>query len=142
MKNLIIFLFVSIITNVVYAQYPNYGYNPNSSMQNIGVGLQGILYGNYASNASQGNMYGEAAVMNAYGNYLVSRSTANINNEMAYSMYLNNQRLRTTTYFEKRQINGYYRDIEEWQKEERSRLKRSGLYDKEAIEYIYNIRRP
>ena len=36
-----------------------------------------------------------------------------------------------------RRYNGYYRDMEEWRKSERSKLKREGRYDREAIEYIY-----
>lgn len=111
-------------------------------MNNIGIGLQGILSASYASSPQQGYMYGQAATINAEGNYLLNQSMANINNETAYSMSLHNQTLRARTYFEKRQINGYYRDMETWQKEERSRLKRYGLYDKEAIEYLYNIHQP
>lgn len=43
-------------------------------------------------------------------------------------------------FFEMRRYNGYYRDMEEWRKSERSKLKREGRYDREAIEYIYGIR--
>lgn len=144
MKILIVLVLSILISPSCYAQYSYYGgyYNPNVAMNNIGMGLQGILQNNYASSAQQGAMYGQAATINAQGNYLLNQSMANINNEMAYSMSLHNQTLRARTFFEKRQINGYYRDMEAWQREERSRLKRSGLYDKESIEYLYDIRRP
>ena len=50
----------------------------------------------------------------------------------------NNPRLNYIyTIFEARRMNGYYRDLEEWRKKEKAALKREGLYDRDAIEYIY-----
>jgi len=43
-------------------------------------------------------------------------------------------------FFEMRRYNGYYRDMEEWRRSEKVKLKREGRYDREAIEYIYGIR--
>jgi hypothetical protein len=137
MKKLSLCLFIFIFSpTVAYSQYSGY------EMQNIGIGLQGILSNNYASSPMQGQMYGQAANMNAYGNYVYNQSLANINNQIAYSMSLDNQTQRARVFFEKRQINRYYRDMEGWQREERARLKRSDLYDKAAIEYLYDIRKP
>lgn len=132
----IIFLLFSNLSN---GQYPYGYYNQNNSMNNIGMGLQGILSNNYASSAQQGSMYGQAAEINAYGNYVVNQSIANINNQTAYSMSLNNQVLRARTFFEKRQMNRYYRDLEDYQRKERVRLKASGVYDIDAIESMYRL---
>lgn len=129
------------LSDSVMAQYPGYGgyYNPNAGMNNIGLGLQSILSNNYASSVQQGSMYGQAAEINAYGNYVVNQSIANINNQTAYAMSLNNQVLRTQTFFQKRQINRYYRDLEEYQRQERIRLKASGLYTDEDIARLYRL---
>lgn len=139
MKTILVII-VIVISNVASAQYPSYG--PNVGMNNVGLGLQGILSNNFASSPQQGAMYGEAAMINAYGNYAVNQSMANINNQMAYGMALDNKLKRIRTTFEARQINRYYRDIEAWQAAERNRLKNMGIYDREAIEDVYNIRRP
>lgn len=51
----------------------------------------------------------------------------------------NNPRLNYIyTLFEARRMNGYYRDLEEWRKQQKAALKRAGTYDREAIEYIYS----
>jgi hypothetical protein len=36
-----------------------------------------------------------------------------------------------------RRLNAYYRDMEEWRRQERLRLKRYGLYDRASIEELY-----
>lgn len=46
----------------------------------------------------------------------------------------------TINFFQNRIYNSYYRDLEEWRKSERSKLKREGRYDRAAIEYIHGIR--
>ena len=139
MKTILVII-VIVISNVASAQYPSYG--PNVGMNNVGLGLQGILSNNFASSPQQGYMYGEAAMINSYGNYALNQSMANINNQTAYSMSLDNKLQRIRTTFEGRQINRYYRDIEAWQATERNRLKNMGVYDRAAIEDVYNIRRP
>lgn len=140
MKILLLITAILIYNSTSFAQYPSYG--PNVGMNNVGLGLQGILSNNFASSPQQGSMYGEAAMINAYGNYAVNQSMANINNQTAYGMALDNKLKRIRTTFEARQINRYYRDIEAWQATERNRLKLMGVYDREAIEDVYNIRRP
>ena len=118
------------------AQYPN-------NFQAADLALQGILFNNnYASTQQQGLLNGEAALINSQGNYLLNESQANINNQTAYSMQLDNKNKKIRTYFNGRQINSYYRDIEAWQKKEKARLRYSGKYDKEAIENIYNVYKP
>lgn len=91
--------------------------------------------------ATYGTRLGDAAVMDAQANYIMAQSEAYINYQTGYSMYLQNKLNTTRTYFNHRQMNMYYRDLEEWQKEERRALKRAGLYNREAIEYLYGIRR-
>lgn len=44
---------------------------------------------------------------------------------------------RVYTVFEARRMNSYYRDLEEWRKKERAVLKKEGIYDRDAIEYLY-----
>jgi len=46
-------------------------------------------------------------------------------------------RRQTIPYFEMRRLNAYYRDMEEWRRQERLRLKRYGLYDRASIEELY-----
>jgi hypothetical protein len=99
------------------------------------------LFGYEGQTAPSTMMLGDAAIINAESNLVLNQSQANINNQTAYSMMMHNNILRVQTFFETRQMNRFYRDLEEWQKQERSMLKRSGLYDREAIEYIYGIHR-
>ena len=87
------------------------------------------------------NQYGNAAYVNSEANMVMAQSQANINNQTAYSMYLDNRIKRTETFFQNRQINRYYRDLEEWQRQERTQLKKYGIYDREAIERLYGIQR-
>jgi hypothetical protein len=46
-------------------------------------------------------------------------------------------RKQTIPYFEMRRLNSYYRDMEEWRRQERMRLKRIGAYDRVSIEQLY-----
>lgn len=100
-----------------YPYYGGFGYNPGSATSSM--------------------MLGDAAMIQAQGQYLINQSQSNIYNQTAYSMQLENKLLRVQTFFEMRQMNRFYRDLEEWQKQERTRLKRYGFYDREAIEAIY-----
>lgn len=97
--------------------------------------------GYFAGSVPSTTMLGDASVISASGEFLLNQSEANINNQTAYSMFLNNQLLHTRVFFEKRQINGYYRDLEQWQKQARKDLKAAGIYDRDAIEYLYGIHR-
>lgn len=49
----------------------------------------------------------------------------------------NNPISSTSNFFDKRRMNGYYRDMEEWRRSERVRLKRYGIYDGDAIRDLY-----
>jgi hypothetical protein len=43
-----------------------------------------------------------------------------------------------SSFFDVRRINAYNRDMEEWRKSEKAKLKRYGVYDREAIRYLYS----
>jgi len=123
------------------AQFPSQ--QPMGNMSGLGMAFGGGFMNNFGGGTPNGNMMlGSAAATIAQGSYLVNQSEANINNQTAQSMYYDNRLKKTRTYFENRQINGYYRDIEEWQKNTRRQLRGAGIYDREAIEYIYGINKP
>lgn len=109
-----------------------------SSNTNIGYNLDYII-GNYGSGSPASTAsFGSAAVIDSMGNYAVKQSIANINNQAAYEYSLRNSALRSEIYFEKRQINGFYTTLEEWQRAEKIRLKRiNGVLSREDIMYIY-----
>jgi len=79
----------------------------------------------------------QASVIASEGGYLLDSSMANVNNQQAYSMALDNSLKSTTIYFEKRQNNMFYRDLEYWQKKERAKLKKEGSLDRKAIYKLY-----
>jgi len=133
MKNLAILLACGLLSFGYDASYAQQ-YNGNTSNPSQVYGLFGFGVGSAPSSM----MLGDAAVINAQANLVLSQSYANINYETAYAMRMDNNILRTQTFFQMRQINRYYRDLENWQKQERAMLKHSGLYDRESIEYIYN----
>jgi len=127
---------ISCNTGETNAQFPS---------QQPPMGGGNIAFGGFMNNFGGtygGSMrLGDAAAIMAQGSFLVDQSQANINNQTAESMYYDNRLKKTRTYFENRQINSYSRDIEEWQKNTRRQLRGAGMYDREAIEYIYGIRR-
>ena len=119
-----------VFGNLCYAQNP---------YDTIGNSLQAIL--NMASTANQGAANGQAAMINAQGNYELNHSQALINAEEASTLHMQNRIRYAQTYFEMRQINRYYRDLEAWQYQEKQYLKRYGMYNRENIERLYGIRR-
>lgn len=124
-KNIIVFtIFFLYLSNFSYSQETNH-INIFGNMPYVGSTALGTY------NNSQ------ASIIASEGSYLVDSSMANINNQQAYSMSLDNQIKKTSTYFEKRQINMFYKDLEYWQHKERSKLKRSGSLDRDAIYRLY-----
>lgn len=100
--------------------------------------LFGLMpYVGYSSTNAQGTANGNAAMISAEGGYLIDASQANINNQQAYSLQLDNHLKKVDTFFEARQSNSFYRDLEDWQKRERVRLKKVGAFDREAIRSLY-----
>lgn len=119
-----ILVFLSFTNNLLFA-------NDNNHINIFG----NMPYPGYTASQLYNNS--QASVIASEGGYLVDSSMANINNQQAYSMSLDNQIKYATTYFEKKQINMFYRDLQDWQNKERTKLKRSGSLDREAIYRLY-----
>lgn len=83
---------------------------------------------------------GQAAIINANANYVLKSSVANINNQKAYGLSINNDVLKTSSYFEKRQINLYNRTLEEFQKKQISQMRRYKVYSKEHLDSLFDVR--
>ena len=130
MFRFILVMFFFVFSNLCYSQNP---------YDTIGNSLQAIL--NIASTANQGAANGQAAMISAQGNYELNHSQALINAEEANTLHMQNRIRYAQTYFEMRQINRYYRDLEAWQYQEKQYLKRYGMYNRENIERLYGIRR-
>jgi hypothetical protein len=130
---ILVFIFLVLSGGEIYSQNPYLG-------NNTGMNFGGFM-NNFGGTYGGSMRLGDAAAIMAQGSFLVDQSQANINNQTAESMYYDNRLKKTRTYFENRQINSYSRDIEEWQKNTRRQLRGAGMYDREAIEYIYGIRR-
>lgn len=69
----------------------------------------GVHQPHHSSTLAEGVRRGTADIIRAEGRYNLETSVANINNEEAYSRYLDNDLKRTDTYFAKRQRNSSYR---------------------------------
>jgi len=65
----------------------------------------GQVIADYASTAAEGYARGVGNVISAAGQYNVATSQANINNQTATSMAIDNQMKWTNTYFEMRKVN-------------------------------------
>lgn len=91
------------------------------------------------ANGSNNGM-GQAAITNANANYVLKSSMANINNQKAYGLSINNDVLKTSSYFEKRQINLYNRTLEEFQKKQISQMRRYKVYSKEHLDSLFDVR--
>jgi len=133
-KIMCLFIFLILFSSSAYPQYPA---NSNNQVNFANPFGYNSSY-NIPMNTTR---LGDAAVIAANGSFLLDSSEANINNQIATSMYYDNRIKRTVTFFENRQYNSYYRDLEDWQRDTRRHLKAKGLYDREAIEYIYGIKR-
>ena len=139
-KFVLLLLFILFSNTDAKAQFPSQ--QPMGNMAGFGMAFGGGFMNNYTGTYVGSMRLGDAAATMAQGSFLLDQSQANINNQTAESMYYDNRLKKTRTYFENRQINGYYRDIEEWQKNTRRQLRSAGVYDRQAIEYIYGISKP
>ena len=86
-----------------------YTYAPLSVNRGWGWGGYG---GYHSSTLQEGIRRGQAALIEATGRYNYDTSAAAINWQEAYEMSLDNDRKKTETYFEKRQLNDSYRAAE------------------------------
>lgn len=122
------------VANVAVAQ--NYGTQTGGGFTpaDVGYNLDRLVSSSLASPSQ------EAAVINAQADYVYKSSLANINNEKAYAIHLNNDAMRASTYFEKRQINRYNRALEELQQREIARMRRSGVFSKDDLDQLFDVR--
>lgn len=93
---------------------------------------------NFSASPQQAAAYGQAAINNSYGNQILNTSEASINFETANSMHMDNSLKGVHIYFQRRQANSYYRELEQLQKEEIKYLKRSGMYNIQTLREVYN----
>lgn len=129
MKYILLGLFF-IFTNIAYSQ--NYG---NSFMPgDIGYNLDRI------TNAGLSSCSEEAAMINAQADYVYKSSLANINNQKARALELNNEAMRASVFFEKRQINRYNRALEDLQTRQISKMRRDGTLTKEELDHLFDVR--
>ncbi len=119
-------VFFLALTGTTFSQQ---GFLPSD----IGYNLDRIVSSSMSSQSE------EAAVINANGDFIYKQSLANINNEKAYEMSLNNQRLRAKVYFEKRQTNLYHRSLEEFQKKRISQMRREEYFSKAELDSLFGI---
>jgi|APCry1669189034_1035192.scaffolds.fasta_scaffold64464_2 hypothetical protein len=141
-------LFLIIISNTAIGQSPALSVSDNLNnfvntakvAETSGYGQSGRIYMESYSHADQklGKSYSYADLDLSGESYAsVNSSGYNPNNQA----HTNNPKLTYIyTHFEARRLNGYYRDLETWRKSEKSRLKREGILDREAIEYLYSLR--
>jgi len=89
-------------------------------------------------NLMMSSAYTESANMDAYGNLLLKSSLANINNQKAETLRLNNEMLRTSTYFEKRQMNLYQTSLYKVQKQEINKKLRNKTLTKQDLDNLFD----
>jgi hypothetical protein len=102
------------------------------------VSMAQVVYSNYASSAYQANDYGQAAINYSYGGASVDYSIAAINQQTAYTMYLQNRVNAVDSYFQRRQMNTYYRELEQLQKEAIREAKYSGSWNVQELNNLYH----
>lgn len=122
-------LFVITTIFLLFGQVESFsqGFLPSD----IGYNIDRIVSSNMSSQSE------EASMINASGDFIYKQSLANINNQKAYEMSLNNQALRTKVYFEKRQTNLYYRSLEQLQKRRISQMKKEEYFSKEEFDLLF-----
>lgn len=91
-------------------------------------------------NLMMSSAYTEAANMDAMGNFLLKSSLANINNQKAYTLHLNNDMLRTSNIFEKRQMNLYHTSLYKVQKREINKQLREKNLTKRDLDDLFDDR--
>jgi hypothetical protein len=133
----IILIAVFLYSSSAFSQ--NYSFNSGSvyapsPVAGIGYNLDRLV------NNSMSNSDTYASRTYANGDYAYKTSLANINNQVAYSMYLNNDALKTSVYFEKKQMNLYNRTLLEFQKKEISRMRRYQNFSKEDLDDMFDVR--
>jgi hypothetical protein len=106
------------------------------SQEHVNV-FSGLPFVGMANTAPAAYNNSVSSVIAAEGGYAIDMSQAFINSQAGYSMVLDNHTKRIDTYFKGRVSNAYYRDMEEWRRSEKTRLKRLGLWNGETIRDLY-----
>lgn len=124
---LLIFCFC-VLQNKLFAQFSNGGHVDIFANNDIAY---------RSATVAGSDQNGQANLVRSQGQIALDFSMANINNQFAFSLGLDNNLKYVETYFKKRQINRYYKDLEDWQSRYRAYLKKHGGLTREDIEYIY-----
>ena len=91
-----------------------------------------------AVTANQAESYGESSYLSSMGSSNLMNSQAYINYQEGDSMYMSNRIKYVNTYFQRRQLNTYYRHLEEIQKRELIKMKRDDQYTIENLNSLFN----
>lgn len=105
-------------------------------MPNVSMGQ--VVYSNYASSPSQAYSYGQSAINYSYGSAYVDYSIAAMNQQTAYTMYLQNRLNTIDCYFQQRQMHTYYRELEQLQKQSIKESKYSGSWNIQELNNLYH----
>lgn len=105
-------------------------------MPNVSMGQ--VVYSDYASSPYQAYDYGQAAITYSDGRASVDYSISSINQQTAYSMYLQNRVTAVDSYFQRRQMNTYYRELEQLQKEAIREAKYSESWNVQELNNLYH----
>lgn len=124
---LLIFCFC-ILQNRLFAQFSNGGHVDIFANNDIAY---------RSATAAGSDQNGQANLVRSQGQIALDFSMANINNQFAFSLGLDNSLKSVEIYFKRRQTNMYYRDLEAWQKRMKANIKKYGNLSREDIEYIY-----
>lgn len=126
-------VFLICFQTSLYAQVINsqsdIGYNLGNTINTIRVAeTSGFGQSSNIYRESQSYLYADHASSMTIGSSRSNSPYANIYHPKLHNIY---------GFFEGRRMNMYHTDLEEWRRKERARLKREGIYDRQAIEEIY-----
>ncbi len=128
MKTLILVFCLFVINDFCFAQF---GRDHTDIFAGNSTAYRDVTAGGSYQN-------GAANMIRAQGQNAADMSLANMNNQFALSLGLDNSLKYVETYFKKRQTNMYYRDLEDWQKRFKAQMKKyGGGLTREDIEYMY-----
>jgi|694.fasta_scaffold65861_7 hypothetical protein len=107
--------------------------------QNLGSFINTAKVAETSGYGQSGRIYGESYL---YADRIQSsnytpRNSAGLNTNNPHHLY-NPRIVHTYTVFETRRMNSYYKELEVWRREEKARLKKEGLWGREAIEDLYS----
>lgn len=133
---------VSFILMIVSTSLTAIGQQPVDLLpinQNLGNFINTAKVAETSGYGQSGRIYGESYL---YADRIQSsnytpRNNAGLNTNNPHHLY-NPRIVNTYTLFETRRMNAYYKELEAWRREEKARLKKEGLWGREAIEDLYS----